>query len=89
MLHGLKTLVRKHPGAALHVAGATVAYAGREVLHEGTGFVEKKIEEVSHVFDRQNRAQDGVPKPECRALAEKLSMEERRALARLAVREHK
>jgi hypothetical protein len=36
LLHGLKTLARRHPGAALHAAGATVAYASREAAHDGT-----------------------------------------------------
>jgi hypothetical protein len=93
LLHGLKTLVRRHPGAALHAAGATVAYAGREVAHDGADFVKEKIEDASHALPVHRSAHQPkqtlagkLSKEEAKALLEKLSAEERRALADLAPR---
>ena len=79
VLHGLNTLTRKHPGAALHATGATVAYAGREVAHEGVEFVKEKAEHLAHA---REKAEPSEVDPS--ALLEKLSTEERRALSRLA-----
>ena len=79
VLHGLKTLVCKHPGAAAHAAGATVAYAGREVTHEGAEFVKEKADQLAHA---REKAEPSEVDPS--ALLEKLSTEERRALSRLA-----
>jgi hypothetical protein len=92
LLHGLKTLARRHPGAALHAAGATVAYAGREAAHESADFVKEKIEDVSHTIavprptraSKKRKAGDG----EAAALLEKHKPEERRALTRLASHKH-
>jgi hypothetical protein len=88
LLHGLKTLVRRHPRAALHAAGATAVYAGHEVVHEGADFVKEKIEHVGHALRQRDGAQ-GVSKEEARSLVEKLSPEERGALAALASTERR
>ena len=88
VLHGLKTLVRKHPGAALHSAGAAVSYVGREGLLEGAEFVKAKMDDVSHVIGAPGGAHAApVGRRDdtgSQALIEKLSVEERQALARLA-----
>ena len=84
VLHGLKTLVRKHPGAALHAAGAAVSYVGREGLHEGAEFVKAKIDDVSHVMGAYAAPVGRRDDTGSHALIEKLSVEERQALARLA-----
>jgi hypothetical protein len=91
-LHGLKTLVRKHPGAALHAAGASIAYAGREAVHDGAEFVKAKIEDMSDTLEHHSAAGTAYRPPhgsdaaDARVLVEQLSPNERRALARLARR---
>jgi hypothetical protein len=94
ILHGLKTLVRKHPRAALHAAGASVGYAGREVAHGGGEFVREKISAAARVFEPHQHAgkSETAVKPHRRRAKEKesetlmasLRPEDRRALARLA-----
>jgi hypothetical protein len=88
VLHGVKRLVRKHPGAALDAAGASIAYAGREVAHYGADFAKEKIEQVGHALGTHDRGQETAATLDCRALAEKLSGEERRGRGRRAARHH-
>ena len=98
-LHGLKRLMRKHPGAALDAAGASLVYAGREAIHEGADFVKEKIAEVtenlspdvscSKTRGRQHRPLRRLSGKERKVLLQKLGSKERRDLAKLATRTEK
>jgi hypothetical protein len=46
-LHALKTLVRKHPGAALDAAGSGAAYAAKSVIADGVAAVKSGVEKIT------------------------------------------
>jgi plasmid stabilization system protein ParE len=92
-LHGVKRLVRKHPGAALDAAGASIVYAGREAVTESADFVKEKVAELGDVLAdtpkkkpraKAHPSRAKVSRQDRKALIEKLGDKERRALARFA-----
>jgi hypothetical protein len=94
ILHGLKTLVRRHPVAALQAAGSSIAYAGREVVRGGGEFIREKLAVSAHGLEQHRlsqktdradkRSQRRVSKRADKALLNSLRPEDRRALVRLA-----
>ena len=57
-LHALKTLVVKHPGAALDAAGSGAAYAAKSLLADGAAAVKSGVAKVAKRLAPEHEAPD-------------------------------
>jgi ribosomal protein S19E (S16A) len=78
--HMVKSLVRKHPGAAISTASAGAAYAARTASKEIAETVGEKLEDIGVIGESDDGRSQGA---QANALRESMSPEALRALADL------
>lgn len=86
-LHALKTLVRRHPRAALSAAGAGAGYAVSSVAEDASNAVRETVEEVKDAFAARAPPRPELTKDECREFLEAMTPRQRKAFASLARRD--
>jgi hypothetical protein len=85
-LHALKTLVRKHPRAALSAVGAGAGYAVSSVAEDASNAVRETAEEVKDGFTTWALPRREFTKDECTDMFEAMTPRQRKAFAALVRR---
>jgi DNA-directed RNA polymerase specialized sigma24 family protein len=88
-LHALKTLVRKHPRAALSAAGAGAGYAISSVAEDATDAVREVAGEVKEAFTGPAPPRRSFTKRECEDMLGAMTPRQRKAFAALAPKDRK
>jgi hypothetical protein len=62
-LHALKTLVTKHPGAALDAAGSGAAYAAKSVIADGAAAVKSGVAKIAQGLTPSSHEEKAAAEP--------------------------
>jgi hypothetical protein len=89
VLHALKTLVRKHPRAALSAAGAGAGYAVSSVAEDATEAVRDVVGQVRETLVESVPSRRTFSKAECEDMLGAMTPRQRKAFAALARNQEK